>query len=255
MSKKANANSSEALTAATGYTALLASNLLAEALSEDCSGMDFTFDRIKMLGAGATGFEVAGEDGETEMVKEIKGVIVYSHPAYGFYRTKYAGGSNPPDCGSFDGITGVGDPGGDCRSCPYNQFGSGDGKGKACKNRRMLYIMQEGELFPVMLSLPVGSVAGYTNYIKRLLSKQHLRVSQVVTSISLRKANSSDGIAFSQAVFKTERVLQPEEQKAIATVTEQVKAYAANLSAVTAANAEDVPFVDASTGEVIEPLN
>ena len=50
------------------------------------------------------------------------------------------GGSNPPDCGSFDGITGTGTPGGICKNCPFNQFGSGEGKSKACKNRRMLYL-------------------------------------------------------------------------------------------------------------------
>lgn len=237
-----------------GFTALTDSALFNEALTEDCLGMDFNFDRIKIPAGGSLAFETVGEDGESEMVKTITGVIVYSHPAYGYYKTKFAGGSNPPDCGSFDGITGTGSPGGKCAECPYNKFGSGEGKGKACKNRRMLYIMQEGELFPVMLSLPVGSAAGYTNYVKHLLSKQHLRASQVVTQISLRKASSVDGITFSQAVFKTERVLQPEEQKAIAQVTGQVKAYASNLSAVSAVNAENMPFVDTDTGEIIEPL-
>ena len=151
--------------------------------------------------------------------------------------------------GAFDGVTSNGNPGGSCATCPYNQFGSGEGQSKACKNRRMIYILMEGELFPKVLSMPTGSLKEFTQYLKRQLSKGR-KLNQIVTKISPKKANSGSGIAFSQAVFTFDRVLNTEEKAAMAKMTESVKAYAANLTTADFAGADDdVPFVDAETVE------
>lgn len=237
-----------------GYAAMANADGLGD-MTEDLAGLELTFDRIKIPSGGSTAFEIPDGDGEdTTMVKEITGVILLHHPAYAYYTEKYAGGSNPPDCGSFDGVTGHGNPGGSCTSCPYNVFGSGEGQSKACKNRRMIYILMEGELFPMVLSLPTGSLKEFTKYLKRQLSKGR-KLNQVVTRISLKKATSGSGIAYSQAVFTFDRVLTPEERTAMARMTESVKAYAANLTIADIASAEDnAPFVDPEAGEVIEPL-
>lgn len=237
-----------------GYAAMANADGLGD-MTEDLAGLELTFDRIKIPSGGSTAFEIPDGDGEdTTMVKEITGVILLHHPAYAYYTEKYAGGSNPPDCGSFDGVTGHGNPGGSCASCPYNVFGSGEGQSKACKNRRMIYIQMEGELFPMVLSLPTGSLKEFTKYLKRQLSKGR-KLNQVVTRISLKKATSGSGIAYSQAVFTFDRVLTPEERTAMARMTESMKAYAANLTIADITSAEDnVPFVDPETGEVIEPL-
>lgn len=248
MSNKKNTE----LTANTGFAALENRDLLNEAMADDCQGLEFTFDRVKLPTGGGTAFEIpSAENEETEMAKDITGVIVYNHPAYAFYRDKYTGGNNPPDCGSFDGMTGIGTPGGNCQNCPYNKFGSGEGQSKMCKNKRMLYILVEGELFPLTLSLPTGSLRSFTNYVKSQLSRGR-KLSQVVTKITLKKATNASGIAFSQAVFSFVRMLNADECAAVADVTETVKEYAANLT--TASLAEDEPMIDPETGEVIEPL-
>ena len=144
-------NTDTGIVEATGFAVLANMDILNEAMAEDCQGMEFTFDRVKLPAGGGTAFELPAADGEeAEMVKEITGVIVYNHPAYALYMDKYAGGNNPPDCGSFDGIMGVGNPGGKCADCPYNKFGSGDGQSKLCKNKRLLYILREEELFPLI---------------------------------------------------------------------------------------------------------
>ena len=140
-----------------GFAALMDGDALEDAAT-DLAGLQLTFDRIKIPAGGSTAFEIPGDGDEMEMAKEVKGVILLHHPAYAYYTEKYSGGSNPPDCGSFNGIQGTGNPGGACASCPYNQFGSGEGQSKACKNRRMLYILMENELFPMVLSLPTGSL-------------------------------------------------------------------------------------------------
>lgn len=240
-----------ALTATTGYAMLADRDIMKEVMSEDCLGLDFSFDRVKIPAGGGTAFEVpSGENEDSEMTKELVGVIVYNHPAYAYYRNSYAGGSNPPDCGSMDGVNGRGNPGGKCADCPYNKFGS-NGQGKQCKNKRQLYILREGEIFPIVLSLPTGSLKSFTNYVKNQLSRGR-KLNQVVTKITLKKANNASGIAFSQAVFTFDRMLSPDERAGVGGITESVKAYAANHTP--ASYEDDDPFVDVGTGEVIEPL-
>jgi len=130
-------NNTNELTVNEGFAALANRDVLNEAMMEDCQGLEFFFDRVKLPAGGGTAFEIPSAEGEdSEMVKDITGIIVYNHPAYAYYQDKYTGGNNPPDCGSFDGVTGIGTPGGDCATCPYNRFGSGDGQSKLCKNKR-----------------------------------------------------------------------------------------------------------------------
>ena len=241
-------------TTTSGYLALANNQLLEEVMAEECAGLEFTLDRVKLPAGGGTAFEVPSEDGEdTEMAKDITGVILYNHPAFAYYAAAFAGGHAAPDCSSIDGLNGVGTPGDDCRTCPFNKFGSGDGQSKLCKNKRMLYILREGELFPVVLSLPTGSLRAFTTYVKRQLTRGR-KLSQIVTKIALKKAASGAGITYSQAVFTFERVLTEEEIAALAVVTESCKAYATNFAPAMLAD-DDVPFVDAETGEILEPLN
>ena len=227
------------LTVNEGFAVLANQDVLNEALAEDCQGLEFSFDRVKLPAGGGTAFELpSAESDESEMVKDITGVIVYNHPAYAYYHDKYTGGNNPP--------------GGNCADCPYNKFGSGDGQSKLCKNKRMLYILREGELFPITLSLPTGSLKSFTNYVKSQLSRGR-KLNQAVTKIALKKATNASGIVFTQAVFTFVRMLTVEERTAVAGVTETVKAYAANLTPTSFV--DDEPMVDPETGEIIEPLN
>ena len=237
-----------------GYAALANNNLFEEAMADEYAGLEFTMDRVKLPAGGGTAFEVPAEDGEdSEMVKDITGVILFNHPAYAYYASTFAGGHAAPDCSSIDGVCGVGMPGGDCRTCPFNRFGSGDGQSKLCKNRRMLYILREGDLFPLAMSLPTGSLKSFTNYVKRQLTKGR-RLSQIVTRISLKKATNAKDIVYSQAVFTFERVLAPDEIVALASITESCKEYAKTLSPTMIVDDEGA-FVDAETGEIMEALN
>jgi len=127
---------------------------------------------------------------------------------------------------------------------------------EACKNRRRVFVLREGEIFPLLLSLPTGSLRELTRYLKRLLSKGR-KSNSVVTRFSLKKATNSTGLAYSQAQFAVDRVLTSEEQTLIEKLTEQVKAYSERLAfeydGVSDDGAEDIT-VDPETGELIEPL-
>lgn len=235
-----------------GFAALPTDEAMKD-MQDELTGLSMTFDRIRIPVGGGTMFEVPGEGEEPEIAREIVGVILHQHPAYAMYRTKYAGGSNPPDCGSFDGQTGIGDPGGACASCPCNQFGSGEGSAKLCKNKRQLYILQENELFPRTLSLPTGSLKGFTRYLKNQLSKGR-KLNQVVTRITLKKAASTAGVPYSQVLFSFDRVLTPEERAAVEPLAAQVKTYAGNLTVSSMRDDEPAYTVDEETGEIIHPL-
>jgi hypothetical protein len=198
------------LTSKNNYT-MLADFDLAEALSSELGGMDVSFDRVTIPAGGGTAFEVPGElPGETDMVKEFKGVILFHHPLYSYYRERFNGGNIAPDCSSFDGVTGTGNPGGACTKCPLNAFGSDENGGKACKNKRRIFILREGELIPILLTLPTGSLREFSVYVKRLLTHGK-KTSGVVTKFSLQKVANATGVNYSKCCFAVDRVLAPEE--------------------------------------------
>ena len=248
-------NEKNAMVPAEGFAALAGMDTLMEEMGDELQGLEFSLDKVKFPSAGSTAFAIPTPDGEdSDMVKELVCVITHQHPAFAFYATDFTGGHAAPDCSSIDGKVGYGVSGGTCRNCPKNQYGSGkNGKSKACQNKRMLYVLREGELFPIMLLLPPGSLKAFTNYVKSLLSRG-LRVYQVVTKITLKKVRNDDGIEYSQAVFKMERPLTPEERAAVLPVCETAKAYSLRMTPDTIAD-DDVPFVDAETGEIVTPLN
>ena len=106
---------------------------MGDSLSDEMGGLSATFEQIRIPIGGVTYFEVPGDDPEqVETVKEFSAVILHHHPMRAYYRDKYTGGNNPPDCGSFDAIEGTGTPGGDCEHCAFNQFGTGENGAKAC---------------------------------------------------------------------------------------------------------------------------
>jgi hypothetical protein len=256
--KKETTNAEHTEVAVTSGFMQLANTNIGEMITEELDGLDAGFERIKIPSAGSITFEMPGEDpSEPDAVKEFSAVILFHHPLHAFYRSKYTGGNNPPDCGSFDGVIGEGDPGGECKRCPYNQFGSGENGAKACKNRRRIFVLREGEIFPLLLSLPTGSLREFTRYLKRLLSKGR-KSNSVVTRFSLKKATNSGGIAYSQAQFALDRELNPEEHGAIEKLSEQIRAYSKQVAFDydSAGFAEDGGVnIDPETGEIIEPLN
>ena len=149
-------------------------------------------------------------------------------------------------------MIGEGTPGGECAKCPYNQFGSGENGAKACKNRRRIYLLREGEIFPMILSLPTGSLKDFSRYLMRQLSKGN-KSNMVVTRFSLKKATNNSGIAYSQAQFALDRKLTAEEYALVSAMSDQVKAFQNTLGYDTEETAVAIQ-VDPATGEVIEPL-
>ena len=228
-----------------GYLNLSNFNINGEFL-EELSGLDNEFERIKIPAGGGTMFESPSSNpDEADMVKDFSAVILYHHPMYVFYSSKFNGSNNPPDCLSIDGITGVGIPGGKCVNCPKNKFGSGENGSKACKNKHQMYLLRENEIFPMILSLPTSSNKEFSRYIKRLLSRGK-KSDSVVTKFSLKKTVNKTGISYSQVQFSVARELTNEETRLIKNYSEQVKSYAQSK-----ANLQTSQDVDINTGEIM----
>jgi hypothetical protein len=111
-------------------------------------------------------------------------------------------------------------------------------------------------MFPILLSLPTGSLKQFTRYIKQQLSKGR-KLNAVITRFSLKKVTNAGGIAYSQAVFVLDRVLSPEEHALIENISVQIKLFSGHIGfeADGAVVADDEVNVDPETGEIIEPLN
>ncbi|HHW26224.1 MAG TPA: hypothetical protein GXX23_02660 [Firmicutes bacterium] len=183
--------------------AALESKDLKEVVKENLSDLGrIQFERVKMPSGGALVFEVTDEDGNPKPVAEITGIIVDRYPVNAYWPDKFAGASNPPQCVAMDGRTGVGDPGGNCATCPHNQWGSDqDSKGKACKNLHRIYILPPGDIMPLLIALPPTSLANFNAYMLRLTNKAKKPYWAVLTKIKLEKATSAQGITYSKAVF------------------------------------------------------
>jgi hypothetical protein len=98
----------------------------------------------------------------------------------------------------------------------------------ACKQKRRLYLIREGEVLPMIMTLPTGSLGEFTKYVTRLVTRG-MKANSVVTKFTLKRAQNSTGINYSQAVCAVDRVLSAEEKKNISVLTGQVKLIAGSV--------------------------
>lgn len=197
-------------------------------------------DRVKVPAGGGSSWEVQTITGMTE-VKELRGIILASKIGRSYWEQEYSGEKNPPDCVSLDGMTGRGTPGGDCTKCALNEYESArKGKGKACKETRSIMVLLEGDLLPTVLSVPPSSLKGWRGYVMRL-SKSGVLVKHAITSLTLNKTKSSEGIAYSEIVFNATGVLNPDERQAINGYVESISASLNAAHAATVMEREDAP--------------
>lgn len=232
-------------------------NELGAAISEEMEGLNPVdlITRIKIPSGGAIAFEVPGDDPENpDMVKELIGVIVDKHPINAYWAAKYEGQNNPPDCSSMDGVSGIGNPGGDCKNCPYNQWGTATnpdgtpGKGKACKNMHRIYLLRSGEAFPLLLTLPPTSIKAFSTYIAKSIVAKGMKSYSVVTRISLKKAQNSGGITYSQAQFGIDEKLSPDAVKVMSEYSKGIKSVTRALS-INESDYEEAPNEDFPVGD------
>jgi len=157
------------------------------------------FTRIRVPAGGGTTWEIPSIDGDPESVKSIEGIIVYIARRRAYWASANLTG-DPPQCASNDCITGIGNPGGACDRCPFNQFGSaskGDGimgRGKACKESKLIFLLRANQTLPDIVIVPPGSLRA----MKSFQLKIGVPYWSIVTRLSLEKVQNKDGITYAQ---------------------------------------------------------
>lgn len=179
---------------------------IAEIISENLGSAGITatdLDRVKIPAGGGVAFEVPSLEG-SEMVKFIEGVVVHHQDQNAFWPDPLTGSGIPPACVSRDGRMGIGDPGGVCARCPFNEYGSDarGRKGKACKNVKVLFVLQTGALLPTALFLPPTSIKTARQYLLRLTSAG-IPFYGVKSKFALVKTKNADGIEYSMIDIST----------------------------------------------------
>lgn len=198
--------------------------------------------RIKIPAGGGKAWELP--DGK--VATEFSGVVIYAQDSRAYWKEGLddgAGAGKPPDCASDDAETGHGDPGGACAHCPLAEFGS-DGRGQACKQVRLLFVLLPGELLPVVVSLPPTSLKPARSFMLRLASKG-VPYYGVVTKFLLEGTKNPEGIDYS--VVKLE-VAEKMDTEGVAKFRKVRDAYAPLFQA-TKADAEDFSVKDSGPRE------
>jgi hypothetical protein len=212
-----------ALSQGTGILKTIRFNLNGEAVTPH------DLNRIQVPLGGSTIWTVAEGDGAETARKVLEGIILRIARRRACWSSSGPSG-DPPDCSSNDCLHGLGRPGGSCAACLRNRFGTAKkpdgspGRGKACKETKLLFLLREGCLLPDVVTVPASGLKA----LRQFQLKLGLPYWSVLTSLALEKAQNKDRILYS--------TIQPSARGALPDdVARQVVAYANALQSVFAA--------------------
>lgn len=219
---------------------------------------------IKLPAGGGLAYEVQGDDDDdVEYLKEITGVIIFTHRANGFWPGSYGSGDDGnkiPLCSSMNGKTGMRTDTGEivtCESCPYNQFGSAadekgnQSRGKACKNMRRLYIMRDGNPNIYLLTVPPTSIKEVNKQLTKIMGSKGIPYTNLIIGLKLEKAVNSNGIAYSKVIIEKKGLLPAEAAAKAKELRRQVKEKYQSL-AITMDDYSTAPPIEATPATVAE---
>lgn len=191
------------------------SELIEENLDgETLSPMDM--GRITVPSGGVTVWQIETSSG-TENKEFLDGIIVATMKTRSYWKTEMSGEGEPPDCYSEGGIRGIGDPGGLCEHCKFNEWGSNPKEGskaKACKEMRNVFFLTPTSLLPFNLSVPPTSLKPFKNYARRLVQDAR-SINGVVTRFGLVKTKSGSGFTHGVVTFDALKDLSKKEKDII----------------------------------------
>ena len=173
-------------------------------------------ERYKLPSGESRMWNIPGPDGPVA-TDDIQGIIIYHHTVRGYWpkSIEEVGSRVPPQCSSRDGKTGDGNnPGGECRTCALNVYGtSRNGRGKACQEKRLLYILVDNRILPVIVQAPATSLKPVKRYMLDLLNNTSPRSYwHVLTSFKLETIHG-DPMPYPQLVLESKGPLEASQIK------------------------------------------
>ena len=175
-------------------------------------GLTLSFPKVKIPAGGSLQFELPTGDPENpEYTRFLQGVILFHHTSGAYWPEGMEYDDNTvPLCSTVDGKQGYGTPGGACAACELNRYGSAtDTRGKACKNMRILYLLQDGDYIPVQLSLPPTSLRPFNDFMNAAFVARRRPAWSSVVQIGLKRVDN--GNTYSVATFRKMADLPPEK--------------------------------------------
>jgi len=75
----------------------------------------------------------------------------------------------------------------ECATCPMNQWGSAGGgrRGKACREKRLLLVLRDGEAIPIVVVAPPTSLAAVARFVTRVAARR-LHLPQVTVRMTVQ---------------------------------------------------------------------
>lgn len=174
-------------------------------LAEDMDGLTMSFPRIKIPAGGVLQFEIPnGDPQHPDYRPTLNGVILYNHASCAYWPEGDEYNDDvPPLCSSVDGKQGYGEPGGTCATCTLSQFGSAsNGRGKACKNMRVLYLLRSGEFMPLAINLSPTSISPFREFLNQGFVFRNRATYGSLVEIGLKRQTNPEGKDYSVATFK-----------------------------------------------------
>ncbi len=214
-------------------------SILAEMKSEaERHAFEFSPTRIKLPAGGLMVFTTS--DGDT--LQPFTGVIAVAQMARAYWPTKTSSGA-PPLCSSPDsmqgwladappqeqvqealrqvavhpGIAYAEDYKGpfECSTCALSAWGTGSGRGQACKTLRRLLVLVEGWTAPAVLTLPPTSCKVFDTFASARASRGGRAYFSCKTRFELEKKTNGQGIAYSVIKLSAAGELTDQEQAAV----------------------------------------
>lgn len=173
---------------------------------------ELDLDRVVMPTGGSLFWTVPGLSGD-KPAEYIEGVIVAQGDRRVYWEQSIdeGGAGKPPDCISRDGIIGEGKiadtvPGRLCAQCPKSKYGSAkpkpgktDARGQACNQKKLLFLLREGDVVPLVIALAPTSISSMQQYALRLAS-QGIVIYKCVTRLKLAEDKNDDGVKYAYVV-------------------------------------------------------
>lgn len=198
------------------FLALQEGSAVAEALEANvASGEQIEISdltTVSVPSGGSTVWQFEDVDGDVT-TEELRGLMVYYGAAGTLWPSEEPGDAMPVlVTHDMKKAYRVGDDLGDidpkilekCRNedgsydwlkLPYNQFGSSSkGRGKRCKDQRMVCLLREGDTFPLLVRVPPASLKGVTKFVKKL----NVPFFQCVVAMTLSKEKNKAGQPYAE---------------------------------------------------------
>ncbi len=206
---------------AKNFAAADIANIIKEIAPEGIT--QFDIDRIKVPSSGATMWQLETLEGDVSE-KELMGIPLAIKTVRAYWSVAYdeSGGGVPPECNSQDGMFGIGEPGGDCIGCPLAKYESASkGRGQACKQMRLVFILRPDSMLPSVLIVPPTSLKDSKQFFLRLAAKG-VDYKTIMIAVGLEKDKNSDGLAYSKMRFSMAKKLSTEHSKKVAEYAQQM---------------------------------